>query len=61
MVADQEDKDNTHAHVVLTKGMMVLHYRIIEKIGPGDTGEVFVKEINLKRPVIRKEKQSWLR
>ena len=36
--------DNTQTHVVLTKGTMVDHYRIIEKIGAGGMGEVYLAE-----------------
>ena len=34
---DQND-DKTHTHVVLTKGTMVSHYLIVEKIGEGGSG-----------------------
>jgi serine/threonine protein kinase len=36
--------DNTRTHVVLTKGTMVAHYRIVEKIGAGGMGEVYLAE-----------------
>ncbi|MEE9443098.1 MAG: hypothetical protein V3V99_10590 [candidate division Zixibacteria bacterium] len=30
--------DKTQSHIILTKGMMVGHYRIVEKIGAGVIG-----------------------
>jgi serine/threonine protein kinase/Flp pilus assembly protein TadD len=49
------DDDKTQTHVVLTKGMMVSHYRIIEKIGAGGMGEIFLAEdTELKRNVALK-------
>jgi len=38
------DDDRTQTHVVLTKGTMVAHYRIVEKIGAGGMGEVYLAE-----------------
>jgi serine/threonine protein kinase/Flp pilus assembly protein TadD len=37
-------EDNTRSFVSLTKGTMVLQYRIIEKIGAGGMGEVYLAE-----------------
>ena len=38
MPEEYQEDDRTRTHIVLTKGTMVGHYRIVEKIGAGDLG-----------------------
>jgi hypothetical protein len=40
----EPDDDKTKTHVTLTSGTMVSHYQIIERIGAGGMGEVYLAE-----------------
>ncbi|MBN4072348.1 protein kinase [bacterium AH-315-F03] len=44
-IVDREsDNDQTRTFLALTKGAMVQHYRIVDKIGAGGMGEVYLAE-----------------
>lgn len=58
---DDQNSDETRTHVLLTKGKMVQHYRIIEQIGAGGMGEVYLAEdTKLNRRVAMKFLPSHL-
>ncbi|MCH9032197.1 MAG: serine/threonine protein kinase, partial [candidate division Zixibacteria bacterium] len=55
MNQDHQDNDSTRTHVILTKGTKVDHYNILERIGAGGMGEVYLAlDTNLNRRVALK-------
>ncbi len=55
MTEPARQPENTKAYMVITDGMLVAHYRVIERIATGGMGEVYLAEdTELDRPVALK-------
>jgi serine/threonine protein kinase len=45
----EDRNDNTKTHVVFSSGTMISHYRVINRIGAGGMGEVYLAEDTKER------------